>query len=179
MKVCNNLYHQQQHMEVLFSYVVYFCDISWCVDTWLPMIFYLKWEWRITILPASHSGWHPGNINCLVLLKYEWIVLNIRHSDYFSRCVPFPRLHCLHNLFESSCQYPDSIQKTTQFRTYPCETFQKCLFSAAASPPPLSCRIPKPVLAWNVSVWLYPMISRDIWTLSWEFLKIKLKVHKA
>ena len=28
MKFYNNLYYQHQHMEVLFSYVAYFCDIN-------------------------------------------------------------------------------------------------------------------------------------------------------
>lgn len=87
--------------------------------------FYLKWDWSITILLTSCSSWHPGNTNSLALLKYGWIVLNICHSNYFSRCTQFTVLHCLQRLFESSCQYSDSIQRIRRSE----RTLARCLRS--------------------------------------------------
>lgn len=135
---------------------------------------YLKWEWSITLLSISHSNWHPGNKNCLGLLKDEWIVLNRCYSKYFSRCAPSPRLNCLPSLFESPCQYPDRIQNSTACWSYPCTMSSKCLFSAAVHLPPSICRSPTPVLARNA-----PSRDVDTETLSWEFLKTNLKGHEA
>ena len=124
-------------------------------------------RWNITILLTSYPSWHPENINCLGLHKYEWIVLNTCHSNYFSRCTQSPRLHCLNLLVNMQ-----SVFKRAAVLNLPLQDVLEVPALRHSAPSFWSARFRN----WFCHE-MYPHV--DTWTLSWEYLKTKLKEREA